>query len=134
MLDPKSFLAGPQTDPEIAVTGPRDDFDVARISRLPERSQVSSVRAAPVPDLFDTAPSRSRRTLARGAMGAPVRRLQRTLVKLGHLTREAFATGPGVFGPRTEQAVRAFQLQAGLSPSGQVDALTELALQQSARR
>jgi peptidoglycan hydrolase-like protein with peptidoglycan-binding domain len=67
-------------------------------------------------------------------LGSAVRSLQRALVKLGHLSREDFASGPGVYGPRTAQAVRSFQLQAGLSPSGQLDALTELALQQTVRR
>jgi hypothetical protein len=130
-LDRKSVHAGPHTEPEIPLPAPRDGFEISRVSRPSEVSQVSNVRVAR--DVFSTRPSRPNKTHTRGAMGPSVRRLQRTLVRLGHLTRDAFATGPGVFGPRTEQAVRAFQLQAGLSPSGQVDALTELALQQSGR-
>lgn|GEM_PF-5288720 len=129
--DRKSSLAGPHTEPEIALPAPRDGFEISRITAAPEPSQVSNVRARR--DVFSTTPSRPKKTLTRGAMGPSVRKLQRTLVRLGHLTRDGFASGPGVFGPRTEQAVRAFQLQAGLSPSGQVDALTELALQQSGR-
>lgn len=127
-------LSGPHTEPDLQLPVPRDGFEISRVSRTKESSQVSRIRPAPMRDVFSTAPARARKPLARGSLGSAVRSLQRALVRLGHLSREDFASGPGVFGPRTAQAVRAFQLQAGLSPSGQLDALTELALQQSARR
>jgi peptidoglycan hydrolase-like protein with peptidoglycan-binding domain len=66
--------------------------------------------------------------LARGCTGSGVRDLQRKLVALGYLSPEAAASGPGVFGPRTAEAVRTFQLRHGLRPSGVVGTHTQGAL------
>ncbi|HEY8347333.1 MAG TPA: peptidoglycan-binding domain-containing protein, partial [Symbiobacteriaceae bacterium] len=66
--------------------------------------------------------------LRRGSTGAAVRGLQRTLAKLG------FYRGPidGIFGPRTEAAVRAFQRSVGLRVDGIVGPQTRMALSQGA--
>jgi peptidoglycan hydrolase-like protein with peptidoglycan-binding domain len=69
--------------------------------------------------------------LARGCTGSAVRELQRKLVALGYLSPEAAASGPGVFGPRTEEAVRAFQARHGLRSSGVVGTHTQAALAQA---
>lgn len=63
-------------------------------------------------------------TLRRGDSGANVRALQDSLVRLGHLTEAQARTGPGIYGPRTEAAVRDFQRANGLTPSGNYDAAT----------
>jgi hypothetical protein len=55
--------------------------------------------------------------LSRGDEGPEVERLQEVLVKLGYLTREQVATGPGIFGPQTEAAVSRFQVDRGISPA-----------------
>ncbi len=53
-------------------------------------------------------------TLRRGATGAAVKTLQLKLVQRGYLSRSDFANGAGVFGPRTETAVKRAQVEAGL--------------------
>src|SRR5215213_9479695 len=45
-------------------------------------------------------------TLRRGAQGPRVRALQETLVRFGHLSPAAMATGPGIFGRQTEAALK----------------------------
>lgn len=70
-------------------------------------------------------------TLQRGMSGAPVLSLQKLLVAKGFLTSRAMSTGPGVFGPRTEEAVRAFQRAHGLSGSGIAGPDTLRALRQA---
>lgn len=48
-----------------------------------------------------------------------MKQLQAALVKLGHMTAEQVATGPGLFGPKTEAALKAFQLKnSGLRGQG----------------
>ena len=66
--------------------------------------------------------------MKRGDKGPRVETMQRILVRLGFLTESAFATGPGVFGPKTEAAVTAFQRSAGLRVDGVVGKDTESAL------
>lgn len=62
--------------------------------------------------------------LRRGDSGESVKGLQRLLLEHGH------DPGPvdGVFGPRTEAAVRSFQAEKGLEPDGVVGPLTWRAL------
>jgi len=57
-------------------------------------------------------------TLRRGANGAEVRQLQQALVKTGHLSQADMNTGPGIFGSRTEAALKAFQSSKGLTADG----------------
>ncbi|HEX7314731.1 MAG TPA: peptidoglycan-binding protein [Pyrinomonadaceae bacterium] len=67
-------------------------------------------------------------TLRRGDQGANVRALQDSLVQLGHLTAAQVRTGPGNYGPRTEAAVKEFQRENGLTPSGTYDAATAVVM------
>lgn len=60
----------------------------------------------------------------RGARGEVVSRLQRRLVELNYLTPQQVATGPGIFGRQTEAAVRQFQLDHGIRPTGALGPLT----------
>ena len=53
-------------------------------------------------------------TLYSGCRGEAVRVLQQALIDLGCLQGSA----DGIFGVRTEEAVRAFQLRSGLTPDG----------------
>jgi len=64
------------------------------------------------------------RLLRKGTRGEDVRRMQRRLQAHG------FDPGPadGVFGPRTDSAVRAFQRARGLAVDGIVGPLTRAAL------
>src|SRR4051812_20381999 len=52
--------------------------------------------------------------LAVGQSGPEVKAWQDLLVRLGYLTPAEVATGPGIFGPKTEQATRVFQKEHGL--------------------
>jgi hypothetical protein len=88
------------------------------------RFSKDSFTSAPAPT-----PSAVRRSaLQRGMTGGMVRELQRHLVAEGLLRSSDVATGPGVFGPRTEAAVRRFQEREGLPVSGMVGPQTWSAL------
>lgn len=63
--------------------------------------------------------------LASGANGDSVSSVQNVLVALGYLTAEQVATGPGLYGPRTTEAIRRFQREHGIYPAtGSFDANT----------
>lgn len=70
--------------------------------------------------------------LARGATGAAVRDLQSRLGALG--LSEPPGEADGVFGPRTEQALRCFQAQRGLFDDGICDDGTWSALVEAGHR
>lgn len=69
--------------------------------------------------------------LERGSRGAQVEMLQRALVKLGYMTQEEMNTGPGIFGPRTERALRACQRDHGLVADGIYGPKTQAALRRA---
>jgi penicillin-insensitive murein DD-endopeptidase len=58
--------------------------------------------------------------IKRGSQGKVVEGLQDRLVALGFMTAAQKATGSGNFGPLTEQALKAFQRQHGIEPSGEL--------------
>jgi hypothetical protein len=64
------------------------------------------------------------RTLRQGMRGEDVRGLQKILIGAGHLAGGA----DGVFGPKTEAAVRKLQAQLGLSADGIVGPATHAAI------
>ena len=68
------------------------------------------------------------RTLRRGHSGDDVRQLQEALVVTGHMTQAQANTGPGIFGPLTQRAVRSFQRSQGLTADGVVGPRTRAAL------
>ena len=69
-------------------------------------------------------------TLRRGMKSSAVQRLRRALDSLGY----KIVDPPGVFGPATENAVRAFQKAQGLPVNGEVDRATLNKLRALARR
>jgi peptidoglycan hydrolase-like protein with peptidoglycan-binding domain/muramidase (phage lysozyme) len=73
-------------------------------------------------------PTTTARTLAIGQRGEAVEHLQDRLIRLGLLTEAQKNTGAGIFGPRTETAVKRFQGFAGLEQSGRYDAATRAAM------
>ncbi len=72
--------------------------------------------------------------LERGHRGPAVLTLQQRLVALRYMTQTELNTGPGIFGPRTESAVRRFQQANGLALTGRLDAATHEALQTATPR
>ncbi|MBL8917643.1 MAG: peptidoglycan-binding protein [Myxococcaceae bacterium] len=66
--------------------------------------------------------------LHRGMTGAAVRAMQLKLVTKGYLSRGDFGGGAGVFGPRTETAVKRMQIEHGLPVTGVLDARSTAAL------
>ena len=70
-----------------------------------------------------------RTSLQRGATGSAVLSMQRKLAAKGFMTSAQLATGPGIYGPRTEAAVRAFQSSRGLASTGVAGPQTMAALE-----
>lgn len=68
--------------------------------------------------------------LRRGSQGPEVEKLQEELVDIGYLTRAQKQSGPGKFGPLTEAALKNFQKDNHLDPSGVCDARTQAAFRQ----
>ncbi|HEY8561482.1 MAG TPA: peptidoglycan-binding protein [Pyrinomonadaceae bacterium] len=68
--------------------------------------------------------------LRRGSRGAAVERLQDNLIRLGLMTEAQKATGAGIFGPRTETALKNFQRRADLAVTGRLDAPTQRAMRE----
>jgi peptidoglycan LD-endopeptidase CwlK len=66
--------------------------------------------------------------LQKGARGEQVKQLQNALVRLGFMSRAAMNTGPGIFGPQTDEALRAFQRSKGLTADGIYGPQTRAAL------
>lgn len=66
--------------------------------------------------------------LKRGMRGPAVKQLQETLVKFGAMSRAEMATGPGIFGPRTEAAVKRYQARNGVPSTGYFGPLTRAAM------
>jgi len=79
-----------------------------------------------------TAPSNSgtANDLQRGSRGPAVERLQDNLINLGFMTRAQKATGEGIFGPKTENALKDFQRSAHLTANGRFDAPTQRAMRE----
>ncbi|WP_257457753.1 peptidoglycan-binding domain-containing protein [Archangium lipolyticum] len=67
------------------------------------------------------------RNLKRGSKGPDVQKLQAALVKLGHMTQAQVNTGPGIFGPQTELALKKFQARHGVPSTGFYGPLTRAA-------
>lgn len=68
--------------------------------------------------------------LTRDMEGPEVEVLQDQMIKFGYMTPEDKATRPGRFGPRTETAVKNFQLNNELNDNGTFDAPTRAAIKQ----
>lgn len=60
----------------------------------------------------------------RGAKNSLVRGIQSKLIQLKYMTRAQVNTGPGIFGPRTENSIKKFQAKHNLKVTGIVDAKT----------
>lgn len=72
----------------------------------------------------DASPAPSYRTLQRGDKGEEVKKLQQQLIALGFLKDGA----DGTFGPKTAEAVQAFNKANGLHPDAVADAATQESL------
>lgn len=68
--------------------------------------------------------------LRNGSKGPEVEKLQDELVELGHLRADEKLTGPGNFGNRTERALKEFQTDNHLAPSGTYDTEAQKAIRQ----
>jgi peptidoglycan hydrolase-like protein with peptidoglycan-binding domain len=65
--------------------------------------------------------------MKRGSKGAEVLQLQAVLLVLGHMTQAQLKTGPGNFGPQTEQSLKKFQAKHGVPATGVYGPLTRAA-------
>lgn len=82
-------------------------------------------------DAFERKPAQA--NLQRGMTGPAVTSLQQKLVAARFMSVADFRSGPGVYGPRTEQAVRRLQVAAGLPETGVAGPRTLTALASGAR-
>ena len=57
-----------------------------------------------------------------------MKQLQTALVKLGCMTQAQMNTGPGIFGPMTEAAVKKFQSSHGVNATGNYGPQTRAAM------
>jgi peptidoglycan hydrolase-like protein with peptidoglycan-binding domain len=69
--------------------------------------------------------------LDRGDKGSAVEQLQKSLVKLGHMSAAEMKTGPGTFGPRTEDALKEFQKKHGLETDGKFGPKSRAAMEKA---
>ncbi len=69
--------------------------------------------------------------LSLGMQGPEVQALQTALVHLGHMSQATMDTGPGIFGPGTEAALKSFQGAHGVPATGYYGPLSRAALQQA---
>jgi peptidoglycan hydrolase-like protein with peptidoglycan-binding domain len=108
-----------------------NDSGKAAPNQPPAPTQPTTPSTPPRPPAPSTpaTPGVPQSDLRKGATGPEVKQLQDSLVKLGYMTREQVATGPGTFGPKTEAAVQKFQADKGISPaSGNYGPKTRAAL------
>lgn len=70
--------------------------------------------------------------LSPGARGPAVKQLQDELVRRGYMTQAQVSTGPGVFGPKTEAALKRFQSDHGVPATGNYGPLTRRAMESAA--
>lgn len=67
--------------------------------------------------------------LEKGNRGGEVEKLQDILIRLGEMTEAQKATGPGIFGPRTEASLKDFQRNVGVNETGKFDNATHEAIE-----
>jgi peptidoglycan hydrolase-like protein with peptidoglycan-binding domain len=110
----------------LPATGLLDDATGRALFGMPTPGPTPTPAPTPVPT--PTPGPTPTTELGRGARGAAVDQLQYQLVRLGFMTESQRATGPGVFGPRTEKAIREFQESANLNVTGRLDRATSQAI------
>ncbi|MHB8874702.1 MAG: phage tail tip lysozyme [Myxococcaceae bacterium] len=101
---------------------------LARTNHISNPNLIRVGQRLTVPDSFSPSATVPGQDLKRGMTGSAVRELQQGLVRLGFMTQAQMNTGPGVFGPRTESAVKAFQSRHGIQATGYYGPLTRAAL------
>ena len=84
-------------------------------------------------DGFERKSVTTAQVLQRGMTGAAVTKLQQQLVSARFLSSNDFKSGPGVYGPRTEAAVKRLQAHVGLPATGIAGPSTQAALQSGVR-
>ncbi len=103
---------------------------LAKTNHIKDVNELSVGQKLVVPDTYTGAANAAvpQKDLKRGAEGSQVKLLQQALVKLKHMTSAEYHTGPGIFGPRTEEAVKEFQAKHGISATGVYGPTTRAAL------
>ncbi|MFP2910041.1 N-acetylmuramoyl-L-alanine amidase [Pyxidicoccus sp. 3LFB2] len=103
--------------------------------RLPPASIATTSRPAPAAQANKAAAAATVTAppagLRKGAEGPKVKQLQDALVKLGYMTKAQVATGPGIFGLKTETAVKKFQADKKLPTTGYYGELTHAAMKKA---
>lgn len=84
-------------------------------------------------DGFERKSTTAAPVLQRGMTGVAVTGLQQKLVAARFLSQNDFKSGPGVYGPRTEAAVKRLQQHVGLPVTGVAGPSTMAALTSGAR-
>lgn len=118
------------TQPLQARTTPAVVASPTATALAPRLAAVGALPQARVQDTFTQAlkAAKPAPVLTRGMHGAAVKQMQDALVKVHSLSARDLATGPGIFGPHTESALKAFQGSHGLPRTGVYNAATRAAL------
>ena len=84
------------------------------------RALFNLANPAPTPNPAPTNPTSAipTSTLKEGNRGSQVRQLQNLLVRFGFMTQAQMNTGPGIFGNRTDAALKRFQRSVHLNDDG----------------
>lgn len=103
-------------------------FDLSRLFRKDTPAPTSSAGADHLTDPLVDPLQSTQRWIQRGDTGGQVEQIQNQLVAAGFMTAKQQATGVGIFGPKTEGALKAFQKAKGLPDTGIFDPATSAAL------
>ncbi len=82
------------------------------------RALFNLANPAPIPTSNPTTPTIPAANLKKGNNGAHVRQMQNLLVRFGFMTQTQMNTGTGIFGNRTDSALKSFQRAAHLTGDG----------------
>jgi len=131
----RGYMTRDQVNTGYGIYGPRTTAAVSALQAKHDLPQTGAYDHATELALnSELAPSSTgqapQTNLKRGDWGDQVKQVQDALVATGDLTAAQAATGPGMFGPKTEGAIQEVQLRHGIQPTGRYDAQTQAALQQ----
>jgi peptidoglycan hydrolase-like protein with peptidoglycan-binding domain len=128
---PPALVEEPVVKEQVAKQTEEKEAEAPSPTEVQEQNTAAETEAPPEQVLDERQPAKAPNIdLRRGDKGPEVEELQRILISLGFMTQEEMDTGPGIFGPRTERALRAYQESQGLPATGFYGPMTRESLAQ----